>query len=574
MDRGRAIRAVASVVILVGFCSAVSWAQGLALSLQTLASGFRKPVAIVDPLDGTSRLFIVEQGGLIKIWDGSQVLGTPFLDLSLQVGSGSERGVLGLAFHPDYETNGYFYVNYTDLSDDTVISRFSVSAGDPDVADSASELELLGYVQPGSNHNGGTLVFGKDGFLYIASGDGGPSGNGQATGTLLGKILRIDVDDQDPGLEYAIPPDNPFVMDPATRDEIWALGLRNPWKISFDRETHDLYIGDVGEGSLDEIDFQPAASTGGENYGWQVMEGTSCNDPPIGCDMTGLTLPVLEYSHSEGCSVTAGHVYRGSVYPQLDGVFVYGDYCFGTIWGSVPSCGGGWTSQQLLASGLNIASFGEDRAGELYVAEHSFGGSTSVYRLALAAGSGGPVAVSAPVAADFGNVLLNTLVSGEITITNTNAGPEAVLVEGMVVSDPSRFTLDLGAGATPCGTTAPCLAPGESCTLEIDFSSASQGFFEESLTIQGNFVSLEVPLDATAYTPCPHDPTVEVMGMTLSGFHQFSACDQITMGPALTLGPKSMVTAEAGDSVVFTDGFVAEEGATLTVAIDPLLAIE
>ena len=266
--------------------------------------------------------------------------------------------MLGLAFHPDYTTTGFFYVNYTDNLGDTVVARYTVSAKDPNVADPDSAQTVLTQDQPFSNHNGGQVAFGPDGYLYIALGDGGSGGdpqeNGQNLNTWLGKILRVDVNGDDfpgdPNRNYAVPPDNPFVSDPNALDEIWAYGVRNPWRCTFDRVTGDFFIADVGQGAWEEINFQPAASPGGENYGWDVLEGGLHGPQPVpggncfedfpqgSCNAFlngGSTLPVLEYSHSFGCSVTGGYRYRGQLYPQLDGIYFYSDLCSGIIWGAI-----------------------------------------------------------------------------------------------------------------------------------------------------------------------------------------------------------------------------------------------
>ncbi len=326
-----------------------------------VAAGFLRPVDIQNANDGSDRLFVVEQAGRILIYTNGRVLPTPFLNIIDQVGSaGNEQGLLGLAFHPRYAENGLFFVNYTDRSGNTVIARFHTSA-DPDVADPASETQLLHVNQPFPNHNGGGLAFGPDDYLYAGLGDGGsggdPLGNGQKTDTLLGKILRLDVDSGEP---YAIPTDNPF------GSEVWAYGLRNPWRISFDSRTGDLWIGDVGQGEWEEIDILPSGSPGGANFGWNLMEGSH---PYNGSTQPGLLLPVAEYSHAEGgCSVTGGHVYRGAELSEWQGVYLFGDYCSGIVWGVVRS-GQGWQSQILFQTGLRISSFGVDEAGELYVAD-------------------------------------------------------------------------------------------------------------------------------------------------------------------------------------------------------------
>lgn len=337
--------------------------------LELVASGLSSPVFLTAPPGDAERLFVVERGGRVVIIRDGTVLATPFLDIQGLVTSGGERGLLSMAFHPDYAQTGEFFVDYTDVNGDTRVARYRVSTN-PDVGDPGSGEVILTVAQPYSNHNGGQLAFGPDGMLYIGLGDGGsggdPLGNGQNLGTLLGSILRIDVDG---GAPYAIPGDNPFVSDADARDEIWAYGLRNPWRFSFDRQAGDLYIGDVGQGAWEEVDVQPAGSGGGENYGWNVMEGAHCYNASS-CDQTGLVLPVLEYSHGEGCSITGGYVYRGANLPTLSGHYLYADYCSGFI-RSFRYVGGDavdrrdWSS--VLAPGTGISSFGQDAVGELYV---------------------------------------------------------------------------------------------------------------------------------------------------------------------------------------------------------------
>ncbi|HSO24624.1 MAG TPA: PQQ-dependent sugar dehydrogenase [Chondromyces sp.] len=342
------------------------------LDLELVADGFSRPVAVRSAGDGSDRLFVVEQDGRIMVVADGEVLAGPFLDIVPQVESGGgEQGLLGLAFHPDYSNNGFFYVNYTHDPgpgpDVTRVSRFEVSAADPDVADPASQTILLEFEQDFSNHNGGDLHFGPDGLLYIATGDGGgagdPNDRAQDLGTLLGKLLRIDVDGAAP---YAVPPDNPFVGAAGARPEIWAYGLRNPWRFSFDRLTGDVFIGDVGQGAVEEVDFQPAASTGGENYGWSCMEG----DRAAGfnpCDGSPLTPPILVYGHGLGCSVTGGYRYRGRI-AALRGFYVFGDFCSGRIWLASES-GGAWSAELWADTDVSISSFGEDEGGELYLTD-------------------------------------------------------------------------------------------------------------------------------------------------------------------------------------------------------------
>ncbi len=321
-----------------------------------VSGGLSRPVDLQVANDGTNKLYVIEKVGRIRIIENGQLLDQPFLDITDRVGSDSnEQGLLGLAFYPSPDA-GMFFVNYTDKNGDTVISRFLFDT----YANPMSETVLLNINQPYPNHNGGAVAFGPDGYLYLALGDGGLAGdphkNGQNLNSLLGKILRVDVSDFNAPNGYTIPIDNPF------GNEIWAYGLRNPWRISFDRLTGDLWIGDVGQGEWEEIDYLPAGSLGGANFGWSIMEGNHGYD---GNPQPGLLLPVAEYSHSEGgCSVTGGYVYRGAM-PEWNGVYLYADYCTGYVWGMILS-NGGWQSSRLFEAGVQITSFGQDEFGEVY----------------------------------------------------------------------------------------------------------------------------------------------------------------------------------------------------------------
>ncbi len=339
------------------------------LRLERVVTGLDFPLLLTAPPRDDRRLFVVEKGGTIRIVEDGSLLATPFLDISSLVSDGSEQGLLGLAFHPDYDSNGRFFVNYTDEDGDTQVVRYEVSS-DRNVADPASAVPILSVDQPFANHNGGHLAFGPDGFLYIGLGDGGsggdPRGNGQNRATLLGSMLRIDVDGAAP---YAIPPGNPFVGLPDAKPEIWAYGLRNPWRFGFDRQTGDLYIGDVGQGAREEVNAV-AGSAAGVNYGWAAMEGLICSRSD-GCDGRGYTPPVVEYpTHQDGtCSVTGGYVYRGQTIPALRGTYFYADFCAGFV-RSFRLSGGAATEQAAwpsLVPGGNIPSFGEDASGELYI---------------------------------------------------------------------------------------------------------------------------------------------------------------------------------------------------------------
>ena len=336
------------------------------LRLQTIASGLSSPVDLQSPA-GDGRLFVVEQVGRIRIIENGQLLATPFLDIRSRVGSGGERGLLGLAFHPNFVTNRYLYVNYTDLGGNTRIERYSVPTATPNAADPASAKLILGVTQPFSNHNGGQLQFGPDGMLYIGMGDGGsggdPDNHAQDRTTLLGDLLRIDVNAGDP---YGIPADNPYASSSQFRREIWAHGLRNPWRFSFDRASGLLFVADVGQNEYEEINAVSAVQAG-VNYGWRLMEGNHCFSP-ANCAPAGLQLPVHEYGHHEGCSVTGGYVYRGNAVPGIVGHYFYSDYCRGFL-RSFRITNGVATDHRTWDVGAigNVLSFGIDAAGELYV---------------------------------------------------------------------------------------------------------------------------------------------------------------------------------------------------------------
>jgi glucose/arabinose dehydrogenase len=344
-----------------------------ALVLTPVVSGLSSPVDLEFPNDGSGRMFVVQQAGSIRVANNGSLVATPFLDISVKVSSGGEMGLLGLAFHPQFTQNHLFYVHYDRTvagQIQSVIAEYHVSAGDANLADPNSERILLTVDQPFSNHKGGQIVFGPDGFLYIGFGDGGsggdPMGNGQNLQTMLGKMLRIDVNSQSGGKQYAIPPSNPFANGGGL-PEIWTYGLRNPWRFSFERGGSRLFVGDVGQDAFEEVDLLE----GGKNYGWNVMEGLHCYNPASGCNMTGLTMPIVEYPHSDGEAVMGGFVYKGTAISGLPGAYVFGDYISGTMWKLVESPPGTWTRSTLLSTGRNISSFGQDTAGELYVIDYS-----------------------------------------------------------------------------------------------------------------------------------------------------------------------------------------------------------
>jgi glucose/arabinose dehydrogenase len=350
----------------------------VALTLEPFVSGLTAPLAIANAGDGSGRLFIAEQGGQIRIVRDGKLEPTPFLDIGAEITSGGERGLLGVAFAPDYPTDGRVFVDYTDRNGDTQVSSFHVRTDDPDRLDPTSETKILFVKQPFANHNGGALLFDPSGMLLISLGDGGsggdPQGNGQALDTLLGKILRIDVTKSDVTHPYAIPSDNPF-GDGADghRPEIWLWGLRNPWRMSVDRATGDLWIGDVGQDAWEEVDVQRAGAPGGTNFGWNRMEGTHCYQPAQDCRDATLTLPVTDYGHDLGCTVIGGGVYRGTAQTALVGGYVFGDYCTGRVWAIDPAGDGYRAPVEVDESGRNLSAFGEDEAGELYAADIAAG---------------------------------------------------------------------------------------------------------------------------------------------------------------------------------------------------------
>lgn len=347
--------------------------------IRQVYSGFALPIFLTHAGDGSQRIFVVEKVGRVQIIQDGKRLNDPFLDITNIVGaSGYEQGLLGLSFHPEYRNNGLFYLNYTNRSGDTVVAEYRVSRDDPNKADPTSARVVLGFDQPFPNHNGGMIAFGPDKYLYIGIGDGGSAGDplraGQDSKTWLGKILRIDVN----GSPYLIPSDNPFVTGDAGLAEIWSLGWRNPWRFSFDRLTGDLYVGDVGQNSYEEVNVEKQGSPGGLNYGWNVMEGLHCFQPRRNCNQTGLVLPVAEYNHEMGISITGGYVYRGSQYPDLQGYYFFGDFGSGRIWALKETAIGQWEMTQLFSTGFPLSSFGEDESGEIYLLDFASG---SIYQL-------------------------------------------------------------------------------------------------------------------------------------------------------------------------------------------------
>jgi glucose/arabinose dehydrogenase len=346
-----------------------------AATLLQVLTGLNAPLFLTHAGDGSNRLFLLEKGGTIRVIVNGELQTTPFLDIRAIVNSRlAEHGLLGLAFHPGYAANGRFFVAYTASDGALTLARYQVSE-DANRADPDSSTVLLAIPDPFPYHNGGMLAFGPDGYLYVGTANGAEGADhSQNLGSLLGKLLRLDIDNGEP---YAIPPSNPFTHRPEARPEIWAFGLRNPWRFSFDRMTGDLFIGDVGNSAYEEINVQPAGSLGGENYGWRVMEAFHCFRR-VSCDRSGLTLPIASHSHDLDCSVIGGHVYRGTSVPALRGVYVYGDFCSGRLRALRQAQDGRWVNSPLMNTTLKISSLGEDQDGELYLTDLSGG----MYRFA------------------------------------------------------------------------------------------------------------------------------------------------------------------------------------------------
>jgi len=351
------------------------WFIGKNLTLQPAIKGLKEPTFVTSPPRDSKRLFVLERAGRVRIADADgQLRPAPFLDVTEDTSLSTEEGLLGLAFDPSFTQNGYLYIDYTAKDASVRVIRYTVAADDPDRADPASAATVMSIPKRSKYHNGGTLAFGADGYLYIALGDDEASEEAQLLSSIYGKILRIDVDSAQP---YSIPPTNPFVGQAGARGEIWSYGFRNPWRLSFDRATGDLWIADVGDAKWEEVDMQPASSQGGENYGWPMLEGTECVDPSH-CHDPGLVPPLVTYGHDMNCAVIGGYVYRGSTVPAFVGSYLFGDLCTGGVFTLVGGSDTGWKRVELGFQPIKISSFGEDAAGDVYVVDMQDG---VVYRV-------------------------------------------------------------------------------------------------------------------------------------------------------------------------------------------------
>jgi uncharacterized repeat protein (TIGR01451 family) len=466
--------------------AAQSWPQ---ISFGQPIGGFTHPTHLASARDGSGRLFVVEQPGRIRIIKNGALLAAPFLDITGHLGTvvGS-KGLLSVAFPLDYASKQHFYVNYVDSAGDLIVARYRVTSN-LDVADANSE-EIVFNSGPYQDHWGGELAFGPvDGYLYFGFGTGGsPSGPdnlGQDLSVLRGKILRIDVELGNPAT-YTIPPSNPYTSTANARPEIWALGLRNPWSSSFDRQTGDYYIADVGEGAREEVDFQPAGSGGGANYGWNIMEGSLCFNPPTNCDSTGLTLPVTEYDHTLGCDISGGTVYRGTRYPSFQGIYFYGDFCSGRLWG-LQKTNGAWQSALLFDTTLSIIAFSEDESSQLWVSDYSGG---AVY----------PIVDGPPAPIDLSltqNDSADPSPAGkQLTYTIQVRNNSSAKATGVVVTDtmpsgvPFVSVSSTKGNCTRSGNIVTCripsLAAAASASITLNLKPTASGTISNTATAQAN----------------------------------------------------------------------------------------
>jgi glucose/arabinose dehydrogenase len=507
---------------------AATTARTQTLTLQPFATGLSGVVAITHAGDGSGRLFFTQQEGQIRIHNGTSVLGTAFLDIAPLVRCCGEEGMLSTAFHPNYASNGFFFVYYTNNNGDQVVARYTRSAGNPNVADPASAKIIITIPHPNEgNHNGGPLKFGPDGYLYIATGDGGgggdPGENAQDLTEVLGKQLRLDIDTTAP---YVIPPTNPFVGVPGARGEIWAYGLRNPWRFTFDRTTGDMFIGDVGQGAREEIDFQPAG-VGGLNYGWDDMEGSLCYEPSSGCQTANRVLPILEVNHSSGdCAIVGGYRYRGTAVPSLAGKYVHSDNCTGRIRIGTQGAGGTWTQVVDQDTPFNIYTFGEDQNGELYAS----GGGT-VYRLLSAV----------PVLSIADRTLAEN--TGPATFTVTLTSPATQQVSVQYATAPGTAT----AGLDYTAATGSVVFPAGTTSRTVSVPLVNDALDEDDETF---LVNLTAPVGASVADPqaqgtiTDDDPLPALTAVDCAALEGQTAATPCTFGVSLT--PPSGRTVAVG----------------------------
>ena len=571
----RCISAKRSIVVTIltvtaawiGPVAAQNWPQ---VSFAKPIGGFTHPTHLASARDDSGRLFVVEQPGRIRIIKNGALLTTPFLDITARLGNvAGSKGLLSMAFPPDYANKGHFYVNYVvspagcdvGCGGIVVVARYHVTAN-PDVADAASE-EIVLTDGPSSEHWGGELAFGPlDGYLYFGIGtgtDGSPDGLGQDVSVLRGKIMRIDVETGNPAT-YTIPPSNPYANIANARGEIWALGLRNPWSSSFDRQTGDFYIADVGAGTREEVNFQPAGSPGGANYGWNIMEGSLCFDsridPPPTCDPTGLTLPVVEYDHSLGCDITGGTVYRSSQYPSFQGIYFYGDWCSGRLWG-LQQPNGAWQSALLYDTTLSIIGFAEDESGQLWISDYNGG---AVYPIVEGPPATIDLSVTQNDSADpspAGSPLTYTIQVNN----NSSAMATGVLVTDTMPTNTTFISVSSTQGnCTRSGATVTCripsLAAGGSAIITLTVRPTVAGTITNTATAETNEPDSNPADNSATESTTIATPTPALSGLTYNGGIAF------VNGTNLIKGRSYTVTAQANtntQSVVFSrDGAVVK----------------
>jgi uncharacterized repeat protein (TIGR01451 family) len=534
-----------------------SWPQ---ISLTSPIGGFHHPTHLAVAHDGSIRLFVTEQSGVIRIIKNGSILDTPFLDITGRPGTVGDQGLLSVAFPPDFANKKHFYINYVTAANTLVVARYNITS-DPDVADPNSEQIVLsvGPYQNSASHFGGELAFGPlDGDLYfgLGTGSGGaPNAMGQDTTVLFGKILRLDVETGNPAT-YTVPAGNPYATDPNARPEIWALGLRNPWRSSFDSQTGDFYIADVGENTREEVDFQPANFSGGANYGWDIMEGSLCFDATT-CDTTGLTLPVAEYDHTEGCDISGGTVYRSARYPTFQGIYFYGDWCSGNIWG-LQQINQSWFSAPLATTTLSVIAFSEDEDGHLWVADYSGGAIYSVVE-----GPPNPLNLSITEADSADPSRAGSPLTYTIQVKNNSAATAT----GVVINDTwtsgisfVSVSSDQSGNCSRSANTFTCrilsLAAGTTATITLVLNPSATGTVTNTASVNGNepdpdtsdnsitentTIITASPIQVTVQTT-PSGVTFSVDGATFSAAHTFSW----TPGSSHTIGTTSPQSAGTG----------------------------